>query len=203
MQNQNVFFNPDPNTYYKIVTVMDANKVIGVGPSQELKLQDYTGADNQKFHIYVNQGKYAFVAPNSTALHVVGDSAENGAVIKLDEGQHKSSYFEIVPITSGQWANKACFIKTLHGKNLDIYGGVAKNGTDVKQWPFNGNANQSWVITPATPTQPQNNPQQQQQTQQQTQQQLADVPAQFVPVVNTDYRIVSVLNQSKAVTVSK
>lgn len=204
---QNVFFNPDPSTFYKILSVMDGTKAFTVNQAQELKLQDFTGSDSQKFHVYLNNGKYAFVAPNNSALYVVNDSAEDGATVKLDGGQHKTSFFEIAPVTTGQWAGKACTIKTANGKVLDIYGAQANNGADIKQWEYHGNANQCWVVTPVTaqlqPVQPPVQPQQQQQQQQQQQGALADVPSQFAPVNGTDYRIVSVLNTNKALTVNK
>lgn len=74
MQGQNVFFNPEPNSFYKVVSVMDGNKVFTVTEGQDLKLNDYTGADSQKFRVFLNNGKYAFVAANSTALRVLNDS---------------------------------------------------------------------------------------------------------------------------------
>ena len=163
---QNVFFNPAPSPFYKILTVLAGTKAFTVNQAQELKLQDFTGSDSQKFHVFLNNGKYAFVAPNNTALFVANDSADDGAAVKLDGGQHKTSFFEIAPVTTGQWAGKACVIKTANGKALDIYGGLANNGSDIKQWEYHGNANQCWVVTPITvqlqPVQPPVQPQQQQ-----------------------------------------
>jgi hypothetical protein len=201
---QNVFFNPEPNVFYKVVSVADGNKAFTISPSQELKLQDFSGADNQKFHVFLNAGKYALVSSTNAALHVVNDSAADGASVKLDAGQHKSSFFEVVAVSKGPWTGKACHIKTVAGKTLDIYGGVVANGTDIKQWELHGGDNQCWVITKADGQQPQQ-PQQGQQGQQVPQQQgqLGEVPAQFTPVANTDYRVVTVLNTSKALTVSK
>lgn len=138
-QGQGSFFNPDPNTFYKIVSVLDAKKVFTAAPGQSLTITDYTGANSQKFHIYLNNGKYAFVAADNTALHVINDNQGDGGEIKLDAGQHKSSFFEISPVSNGQWAGKACHIRTFsQGKALDIYGGAAISGTKVVQWGFHG-----------------------------------------------------------------
>ena len=90
---QGVFFNPDPNTFYKVVSVINANKALTANPGQKLVISDFTGADTQKFHIYLNNGKYAFVSPTNTALYVENDNAADGALLKLDAGQHKSSFF--------------------------------------------------------------------------------------------------------------
>jgi hypothetical protein len=49
--------------------------------------------------------------------------------VQADPGQFPSSYFQIVPVTKGEWANKACHIKTFAGKSLDIKGGVANQNT--------------------------------------------------------------------------
>jgi hypothetical protein len=85
-----------------VVSVIDGTKVFTINQqTQELKLGDFNGGDNQKFHIYLNNGKYAFVAPSNSALHVVNDNPNDGGVLKLDAGQHKSSFFDIVPVTTG------------------------------------------------------------------------------------------------------
>jgi hypothetical protein len=75
MQGTNVYFNPDPNTFYKVVSVIDGNKSLTISSEQKLVLGDFTGADSQKFHVYLNNGKYAFVSPNNSALFVVNDGA--------------------------------------------------------------------------------------------------------------------------------
>ena len=53
-----------------------------------------------------------------------------------------------MPVTKGEWANKACHIKTFAGKALDIKGGVPNQNTEICQWNFHGGNNQTWVITP-------------------------------------------------------
>ena len=90
-----VFFDAQPTVIYKILSVMDGTKCFTVnqGGNHNLLLEDFKNQDNQKFHIYNQNGKYAFVGLfGNAALHVVGDSAQDGAVIKADPGQHQSSY---------------------------------------------------------------------------------------------------------------
>lgn len=200
-QGQGSIFTPDANTFYKVISVLDAKKVFTAAPGQSLTITDYTGANSQKFHIYLNNGKYAFVAADNTALCVINDNSGDGGEIKLDAAQHKSSFFEISPVQNGQWAGKACYIKTFsQGKALDIAGGAANNGTNIVQWAFHGQGNQTWSIVPAdTPLQIQPGQQPQQPAQQPGQ--IQGVAAQFTPVANTDYRIISVLDHNKAFTI--
>ncbi len=62
MQNPNLYFAPQPIALYKIVSVIDQNKAFTISREQKLVLGDFTGSPNQNFHVYVNNGKYAFVA---------------------------------------------------------------------------------------------------------------------------------------------
>lgn len=62
MQNPNINFTPQPITLYKIVSVIDQNKAFTINRDQKVVLGDFTGAENQRFHVYINNGKYAFVA---------------------------------------------------------------------------------------------------------------------------------------------
>ena len=144
-----VYFNPQPSKFYKVVSVLDGNKALTLTAEQKLVISDFTGSDSQKFHVYLNNGKYAFVTPNNLALFVVNDSAENGAFIKSDPGQHATNFFDITPVSSGPWAGKACNIKTVSGKSLDIFEGKVGNNIAVVQWQTHGGNNQCWVVTPA------------------------------------------------------
>lgn len=92
-QGQGFFFNPEGNTLYKVVSALDPNKVLTAAPGQNLTISDYTGANSQKFHIYLNNGRYAFISSDNTALHIINDNPDDGAEAKLDAGQHKSSFF--------------------------------------------------------------------------------------------------------------
>lgn len=73
-QGQASFFNPDPNTFYKVVSALDAKQAFTAAPGQVLTVSNYTGANSQKFHVYLANGKYAFVASDNTALHVINDN---------------------------------------------------------------------------------------------------------------------------------
>lgn len=89
------------------------------------------------------------------------------------------------------------------GKALDIAGSNMINGNKVLQWAFHGRHNQIWSIVPADGAQQVQPGQQQGQNQQPAQQQGQNqgVAAQFTPVANTDYRIISVLDYNKAFTI--
>lgn len=71
-------------------------------------------------------------------------------MISADGGQHKSSWFSIEPVAKGEWAGKACHIKTFTpGKSFDIKGGKPNPNTEICQWKFHGGNNQAWLIIPA------------------------------------------------------
>lgn len=142
---------------------------------------------------------------------MVGDSNQDGAIIKADPSKFPSNWFEIIPVTNGQWAGKACYFKTYGGKAVDIKGGFANSGCDIVQWSPHGANNQTWVITPA-----QQGPQIGQQGQQIGQQQgqyigqqgqqpfsgsYSHVPEVFVSAINQAYRVVSVADPTKSLTV--
>ncbi len=57
-------FNPSESGFYKILSGMDQSKCLAVQQSgaRPLVLDNYKGANNQKFNIYDNNGKYALVA---------------------------------------------------------------------------------------------------------------------------------------------
>jgi len=81
---------------YKILSVLDGNKcwTVNQAGNHNLLLEDYKGTDNQNFHVYHENGKYAFVSVyGNAALHVVGDSNQDGAVIKADPAKFPSNWF--------------------------------------------------------------------------------------------------------------
>jgi hypothetical protein len=191
---QQLYFNPCPTVPYKIVSVMDGHKAFALQEgTNKLVLQDYKGAPNQLFHVYNNNLKYALVNFQANlALHVEGENQNDGGVIKADSGQFQSSYFELEPVTKGEWAGKACHLRTFaNGKALDIKGGKCNAGTEICQWKFHGGANQSWVITPAD------------HLPQLKAQQFPQVAPQFSPKPHTIYKVVSVLDHTKALTVDR
>ncbi len=149
--NTPVFFNPIPNQAYKIVSVLDGKKAFTLqNGTNNLILTDYTGSPSQNFNVFNNNFKYAFVSiGQSVALHIQKDNPNDGGVAQGDAGQHPSSFFEIVPVTKGEWTGKACYIKTFAGKALDIKGGQIIPNVDVCAWNFHGGNNQIWVISPA------------------------------------------------------
>ena len=58
----------------------------------------------------------------------------DGGVVSTNPGQFESSFFQIVPVTKGDWAGKACHINTFSdGKTLDIKGGKPNPNTDIWQ----------------------------------------------------------------------
>ena len=162
--------------------------------------------------MFNNQGRYAIINGNA-ALHVNKDSNDDGAIICPDEGQHQSSFLEIIPVGEGQWAGRACFFRTHAGKTFDIQGGQCVAGVDVKQWTFNGGPNQMWVITPAD--EKHSNPFQKGKGHGQHGQhgQHGNQPGQIIPpnkevphkidiFPNVHYRIVSAARPRKALTVN-
>ena len=165
-------------------------------------LDTYRGDPTQKFNIFANNNKFAFVCQEgSRAVMVDKDSPQDGAYARADASQFKSSFFEMLSVTSGPFAGRGFYLKTFNGKSLDVFEGRTSPGTAVIQWAYHGNTNQIWVISPSS--------KQQQQPQQQQQQQPAqiankntfpEVPVAFAPT-NTTYKILSALNTSKALTV--
>lgn len=195
---QHLYFEPCPTIPYKIVSVMDGQKAFTLQEgTNKLIIQNYKAAPNQLFNVYIynnnNQVRYALVnLSTNQALCIEGENHNDGGVVMADPGQHPSSFFEIEAVSKGDWAGKACFLKTFeNGKALDIKGGKANENTEVCQWKFHGGANQSWVITPAD------------QLPVRKAEELGEVSVH--PQVNdqTIYKIVSILDPSFALTVNK
>ena len=128
MQSNIGYFNPIPNTPYRVLSVLD-NKAFTVQQgTNKIVLQDYTNAPNQQFLVFNNNGKYALVC-NGSGICVQNDSNDDGTSVLTDLNQHKSSFFEVVPVAQGVWAGKACYIKTFTGKALSLKGGQPVNNT--------------------------------------------------------------------------
>ena len=120
-------FVPVPNTVYRIVSVKDTNKAFTVTKGhhgQKVYVSDYTGDAAQKFTFGFQGNTLAFVAQaTNTALYIPHHNKNNGAEIEADGKQHKSNWFEIVPVQQGEAAGKGYGIKTISGKALDLEGG--------------------------------------------------------------------------------
>jgi hypothetical protein len=192
-------FNPSESGYYKILSALDQSKCFTVQQSaaNPLVIDHYKGANNQKFNIYDNKGKYALVcAEGNVALWVTNESNQDGAAIQADSNQHKSTYFEIQPVKTGHLVGLGFYIKSFSGKSLDVFEGRTEPGTRVIQWSFHGNTNQIWLIVPADDQAVQINT-----SVAANLNVFAEVPVSLVPA-NTPYKILSVLNTTKALTVS-
>ena len=195
---QNLIFTPNPNDPYKIISVLDFQKAFTLRDNDKrLTISDYKGAPNQIFNIFQNNQKYAFVNPaTNSALHVEGENQKDGGVVRTDPGQHQSSFFHITPVTKGDWAGKACHILTFaQGQSLDIKGGKCNAGTEICQWKFHGGVNQSWLVIPA------DNIQEGGKFQPEVEEEIEDVPAKFQPQPKTSYKVVSVLDEDKCLSV--
>jgi hypothetical protein len=145
-------FVSSPEVVYKIVSVLDWKLALTVKNqgNPTLSLETYTNDPTQQFHIYEENKKSAFVQVSSNnALCVFKDNNADNGELRTDAGNHASSWFEVVPVTHGEWANRAYVLRTFAGKAVDIYGGAAKAGNPVVQWSVNGGKNQGWLIVPA------------------------------------------------------
>lgn len=204
----NLPFEESEDGVYRIVSALDQSKCFTLQQgSHALVIDSFHGAANQKFNIFNNNGKYAFVClDGNLAIMLPQDSAQDGARVQADAGQHKSSFFDLTTVTNGPFAGKGFYLKTHCGKCVDVNEGRTSPGTAVIQWSYHGNSNQIWLAYPASQQGQPQQQQQQQNIQQQTQQQGAknpfqEVPANFTPT-NTLYKVLSVLNTTKALTVS-
>ena len=94
----------------------------------------------------------------------------------------------MVPATNGKFANKAFIIKTfVPNKAVDLQGGV--NGTNVQQYTDNKGEAQVFLILPADQIYTPNN--------------APQVPAVFVPVSGTQYKIINFEQPTKCLSVDK
>ena len=142
-------FAPVNGTDYRIVSVANGSRALTVSKENRLTLGDYVGDGSQKFRVFQNGAKVAFVVQSTgTGLCVSSDSKDNGADFLADPGQHPSSWFEVVKNAQGQYPNKGYAIKTHAGKALD--GDSLANGAKVHQWDSHNGPNQTWLIVPAS-----------------------------------------------------
>lgn len=80
----------------------------------------FRGAPSQKFNIYANNNKYAFVSEQGAAVFVGQDSPQDGAKLISDPAQHKSSFFDLLHVASGPYASNGFYIKTFCNKSVDV-----------------------------------------------------------------------------------
>ena len=88
-------------------------------------------------------------AQGNVGLFIAQDSAQDGAALQADASQHKSTYFEILPVKNGPLQGLGFYLKTHCGKSIDVFEGRTQVGTPIIQWSFHGNTNQIWLIVPA------------------------------------------------------
>ena len=192
-------FNPSENGLYKILSGIDQSKCLAVQQSgaRPLVLDIYKGASHQKFSIFDNNGRFALVSTEgNSGLWVANDASQDGAPIQADSNQHKSSFFEIIPVKQGPLSGIGFYIKTFSNKSLDLFEGRVQTGTPIIQWSFHGNTNQIWLIVPADDQIAQiNNPVANNLSA------FQEVPPHFTPL-NTSYKILSAVNTSKALTIA-
>lgn len=86
---------PISGQQYKIVHAMLLNRCFTVDKnSKEVILSQYNGEPNQKFIIYQNGNKFAFIDQfTNTGLYVDNNSNNESARIKADTKQNASSWF--------------------------------------------------------------------------------------------------------------
>lgn len=84
------------NTAYKVLSIINTTKALTISNTADhgLKISDYVGDPSQKFNIFQNNGKFAFVVSSyNEGVCILQDRKENGVEAKSDPGQHASSYF--------------------------------------------------------------------------------------------------------------
>ena len=69
---QDIYFAPDPNAIFKVISVVDPNKAFTLqDQTHKLVINDYAATPNQLFKIFRDNLNYAFVNPaTDSALHV-------------------------------------------------------------------------------------------------------------------------------------
>ena len=88
-------FVANPDTLYKVVSVLNTAKSFSIDiPTNKLQVGTYKGEFNQKFKIFAEQNKFAFVsALNNWGLCIYKDKKEKMGEPVLDGGVHPSSWF--------------------------------------------------------------------------------------------------------------
>ena len=120
---------------YKIASALDQTKVFTVNQTGALVLDTYRGDNSQKFNIFANKNRFALVCQDgSRAVMIDKDSPQDGAQIRADAAQFKSSFFEMLSVTSGPLAGRGFYLKTFTGKSIDVNEGRTSPGTAIIQW---------------------------------------------------------------------
>lgn len=146
-------FVPQINTLYRVVSVKEPSKAFTVIQGKhrfKLCISEYLGDPSQKFTFFTQGNKFAFVSQSSnTALYIPEHKQHNGAHIVTDAGQHPSNWFDIVKVTTGDFANRGYHIISNSGRALDLDGSNTNNGNKIIQWEMHNNWSQIWLIVPA------------------------------------------------------
>lgn len=132
--------------------VLDAG---GTASKTRLRIAKYTGAATQKFATSVPtqpaQTATAFSATLRSAyntdrvVNLYGNDSANGTNIQLfDWTGSVASDFKFVPVTYNGKTNYYYKIQTNNGKVLDVNGGKAAEGANIRQMPWTGAAGQIW-----------------------------------------------------------
>ena len=133
--------------------VLDAG---GTGSGTRLRIAKYKGSATQKF-----QTKVPAPTPKAAsftcrirsayntdrAVHLLNDSTANNTNIQLyDFTGHAATLFKFVPVT---YKGKSNYyrIETNNGKVLDVKGGKAASGANIRQMPWTGAGGQVWSLT--------------------------------------------------------
>ncbi len=147
-EGTSLVFIPKDKAIYKIVSILDQSKALTVNStSNKAEIQGYNGSPNQKFNIYTQGNKVAFVlVGNQNALCVLEDKPDSRTPIVGDPGKHASSWFEVVTVDKGNYLGKGFFIKTNFDKVFDISESKAVDGKVIWQHPVHNGGNQVWLI---------------------------------------------------------
>ena len=87
-------FVPVNGAVYRIFSPHKPSKAWTLTQNNTVEITDYTGNDTQKFTIFQNGTKVAFVnKSNNQGLFVDGHGQGDSVRIKSDPGQHASSWF--------------------------------------------------------------------------------------------------------------
>ncbi|MBR3169751.1 MAG: RICIN domain-containing protein [Lachnospiraceae bacterium] len=129
----------------------------GTGSGTRLRITKYKGAATQKFQIKVpvqEQQATAFTCRIRSAyntdrtVHLLDNNTANNTNIQLyDYTGHIASSFKFVPVTYKDKSNYYYRIETNNGKVLDVSGGKAASGANIRQMTWTGAAGQIWFLT--------------------------------------------------------
>ena len=63
-------------------------------------------------------GAYSFIDKSNSGLFIPDNSPSDGIKLQASPSSNLSSHFAIIPVSTGVWAGKACYIKTFCNKTL-------------------------------------------------------------------------------------